>query len=286
MSLKSAIKSLIPQSAINVLRKAEGRFFVHYYPRHPDVTQDEEYSSVGAFFSVIVPIHDSPGVTRRCLNSLAKYGRYCEVILIDDGSKLSETKELIRDFSEQCKVIYNERALGHSAACRDGAKLATRPILCLLNSDTIVTPWCWKPIKEAFDSDPNIAVAGPSTSDSHNMQTLPRAAHMRTALTDNQICFYAKAVLRKSGLIDQDWISGFAFFIRRTAWEQLGGFDENLPDYGNEYELCKRISKSGSRMVWVRNSYIHHFGGESYAKSERSERVEAGRAYTRRKHAT
>jgi GT2 family glycosyltransferase len=60
-------------------------------------------------------------------------------------------------------------------------------------------------------------------------------------------------------------VGGFALFIRRSVWEECGGFDPNLPHYGNEVELCKRISKQGWRIVWTRNSYIHHLGGQSYS---------------------
>jgi GT2 family glycosyltransferase len=64
--------------------------------------------------------------------------------------------------------------------------------------------------------------------------------------------------------MDLAWVSGFAFFIRRSLWEQVGGFDPKIPDYGNEFELCSRVAEKGYRMVWIRNSYIHHFGGQSY----------------------
>jgi GT2 family glycosyltransferase len=64
--------------------------------------------------------------------------------------------------------------------------------------------------------------------------------------------------------LDLPWVSGFAFFIRRSLWEQIGGFDQKLPDYGNEVELCNRVAANGYRMAWIRNSYIHHFGQQSY----------------------
>lgn len=44
----------------------------------------------------------------------------------------------------------------------------------------------------------------------------------------------------------------------------MGGFDKNIADYGNEVELCKRIVDNGYRTVWIRNSYIHHLGRQSY----------------------
>jgi hypothetical protein len=79
---------------------------------------------------------------------------------------------------------------------------------------------------------------------------------------------------------DLNWASGFAFFIRRSVWEQLGGFDRNLPDYGNELELCKRVAAKGYRRVWVRNAYIHHFGGQSYGDSIGDEAIVARKKST------
>jgi GT2 family glycosyltransferase len=75
--------------------------------------------------------------------------------------------------------------------------------------------------------------------------------------------------------------------MRRAVWEKLGGFDRNLPDYGNEIELCKRVASKGFRRVWVRNAYIHHLGGQSYRGSLRDEgissRTQAALRYIREK---
>jgi hypothetical protein len=160
--------------------------------------------------------------------------------------------------------------LGHSAACNAGASAATQLYLCLLNSDTIVTPLCWRQITQVFENNPNIGVAGPSTSYSGTEQALPLARFMRHYLNDSQIYEYAKHLATQyqgQTLKDLPDINGFAFFIRHSLWKQLGGFDCNIPDYRNETELCKRVLSTGYRAVWVRNSYIHHFGGVSYNKT-------------------
>jgi GT2 family glycosyltransferase len=235
--------------------------------------------------SIIVPVHDAPVVTRRCLASLEKYAPEAEIIIVDDGSSLVETKDLLRDFigRNRWKLIRHETPFGHSAACEAGASLSTRPYLCLLNSDTVVTPWCWRLAKQAFEHDNNIAVVGPSTSHSGNLQTLPVAQYLRQHWNDNQICHFAMRLLAQGKdpiVSDLNWASGFAFFIRRSVWEQLGGFDRNLPDYGNELELCKRVAAKGYRRVWVRNAYIHHFGGQSYGDSIGDEAIVARKKST------
>ncbi|MBA7606546.1 hypothetical protein ES703_13696 [subsurface metagenome] len=183
-------------------------------------------------------------------------------------------------------MVRHNQARGHSRACEDGARLATRPYLCLLNSDTVVTPWSWLAAKQAFETDPRIAVTGPSTSWAFTEQVIPEARHCRHYWNDCQIFAFAQKYIKAqkySKLVDLPEISGFAFFIRRELWNKLGGFDVNLPDYGNEAELCIRLSKSGWRLVWTQNSYIHHFGNLSYSDMK-TPKVIFGQAYIREKH--
>jgi GT2 family glycosyltransferase len=83
-------------------------------------------------------------------------------------------------------------------------------------------------------------------------------------------------------------VGGFAFFVRRELWNDFRGFDEKLRDYGNETELCKRLSIRGFRIVWTQNSYIHHFGQASYDTVMNKETVKKRRlvakAYIDRLH--
>lgn len=221
--------------------------------------------------SVVVAIHDSPELTHRCFESIEKYSANAEIILVDDASQLRETVDLIRDYEQRNGwiVFKHSKALGHSRSCEAGSRFATRPYLCFLNSDTVVTPWSWRGAKEAFDSDPQIAVTGPTTSRASTKQTVRRAEYCRHYWTNNQICAFAERYISKQqprSWVDLPTVDGFAFFIRRIIWEEFGGFDPRLIDYGNETELCKRLSETGFRIVWTQNSYIHHFGEATYSR--------------------
>jgi hypothetical protein len=269
-------KRALPTRFQDALSERIGRIIAPYVIRrlsnHKEFEQLTEDAHASAFLSIIVPVHDAPKVTKRCLMSLQKYAPKAEVILVDDASKLEETRKILKDFStlNSWMLIRHPEPLGHSAACGTGGGLATRPYLCLLNSDTVVTPWCWRPITQVFKDNLDIGVAGPSTSYSGTRQTLPLAKLTRHYLNDSQICEYARRLLAEcSDTIPADlpWVSGFALFIRRWLWEQLGGFDRSIPDIGNEVELCRRVLETGYRTVWVRNSYIHHLGGVSYGRA-------------------
>ena len=274
--LPAYLRWVVPTAARDSIREMRERIFVRYavrqLPIDKEFMQTPEDALASESFSIIVAVHDAPEVTKRCMVSLQKFAPKAEIILVDDGSQFEETQTLLKEFSNRnsWRLVRHPKPLGHSAACRAGVQQATRPLLCLLNSDTVVTPWCWRPIAQAFQDDPFIAVAGPSTSSAANEQTIPLAHDLRLYLNDSQICEYAGRLLSKtSGSAPKDlrFVSGFAFFIRRAIWERLGGFDQNLPDYGNEEELCMRVLDLGYRAVWVRNSYIHHFESASYKRT-------------------
>jgi GT2 family glycosyltransferase len=292
--LPGFIRNALPKVIIGGMQKVKTRVLSRGLPRNGVFEQPLEHKLASASMSIVVPIHDAPLVTKRCLASLERDATKSEIVLLDDASKLAETANIIREFSSRnaWKVIWNAKAGGHSAACRAGACLASRPYICLLNSDTVVTPWCWRAIEQAFEADPAIGVAGPSTCNSGgNDQNLDVAASCRYYWNDSQICAFAEqltAAPPQPVILDVAWVSGFAFFIRRSLWEQLQGFDRNIPDYGNEVELCKRVTNKGYRTVWVRSSYIHHFGRQSYANEisdqEVRSRAAAASEYIRRRH--
>jgi len=190
---------------------------------------------------------------------------------------MQETRNLIDDYAERnsWKLIRHPEAEGHSRASENGARAATRRFLCLLNSDTVVTPWSWSAVLEAFEADETIGVAGPSTSWTGSVQMIPIASECRYLWTDGQICSYALRCATSQP--PRSWVDlengamGFAFFIRRSLWEQLGGFNIGLPDFGNEVDLCMRVKQRGYRAVWVKGSYIHHFGSVSYSACDARE---------------
>jgi GT2 family glycosyltransferase len=206
------------------------------------------------------------------LNSLEVFGGNSEIIVVDDASKLESTRQVLERAGSRnhWKMIRHGNALGHSRASEAGVLVSTRPYICLLNSDTIVTPHSWLGIVRAFEADAKIAISGPSTSQTVGPQFIPRALHCRHYWSDEEIwCFADKYVTRhgQEPLVDLPMVGGFAFFVRRTVWDKLGGFDRNLPDYGNETEFCRRVIKSGLRIVWSKAGYIHHLGSESYGRT-------------------
>jgi N-acetylglucosaminyl-diphospho-decaprenol L-rhamnosyltransferase len=77
------------------------------------------------------------------------------------------------------------------------------------------------------------------------------------------------------------WVSGAAFFIDRSWFDTLGGFDENFFLYKEEEELCLRLRAMGGKVTYDPTITVFHHGGVAAKKSEH---MKASVAYFLEKH--
>jgi GT2 family glycosyltransferase len=107
--------------------------------------------------SVVIPVFNKSGLTRRCLSSLLQNSRkLVEVFVVDNGST-DETSSVLVEFKAQFQaqgtpfeIIQNSANGGFGRACNQGIRLARSPWLAILNNDTWVMPdWDGALIREA-----------------------------------------------------------------------------------------------------------------------------------------
>jgi GT2 family glycosyltransferase len=282
-----SLRALIPPPIRKTYRYLRARALSLGLKGQENYALSVEELHASACISVIVPIHDAPEVTERCLRSLERNGGNAEIILVDDGSKQQRTQEVIDSAMGRngWALVRHASARGHSRACESGAEIAQRDLLCFLNSDTVITPFSWAGMVTTLRTDPRIAIVGPSTSCTSTRQTIRRAELCCLYWTDGQIDEFAnRYTMQNSGSspIDLDYVGGFAFIVTRPAWVESGGFDPHLSNYGNEADLCRRLNKRGHRILWTRSSYIHHFGSSSFLQRFTSEELHRQRVVASR----
>ncbi|RFA22839.1 hypothetical protein B7R25_03245 [Subtercola boreus] len=59
------------------------------------------------------------------------------------------------------------------------------------------------------------------------------------------------------------WLSGACLLVRRTAFEQVGGFDDRFFMYFEDVDLGERLGNAGWRVLYVPSASVHHAGGTS-----------------------
>ncbi|QJU54432.1 glycosyltransferase family 2 protein [Herbiconiux sp. KACC 21604] len=67
----------------------------------------------------------------------------------------------------------------------------------------------------------------------------------------------------EAGAADVGWLSGSCLLVRRTAFEQLGGFDESYFMYFEDVDLGYRLGKAGWRNRYEPAAVVEHSGGHS-----------------------
>ncbi len=56
---------------------------------------------------------------------------------------------------------------------------------------------------------------------------------------------------------------GAAFLVRRSAFDQVGGFDEGFFFYAEESDLVARLRQAGWRILYEPSASVVHLGGAS-----------------------
>jgi N-acetylglucosaminyl-diphospho-decaprenol L-rhamnosyltransferase len=67
-----------------------------------------------------------------------------------------------------------------------------------------------------------------------------------------------------------DWVSGACMLIPREAFEQVGGFDEAFPLYGEELDIATRLRDAGRRVIYTPTVEVMHEGSVSTGRSRRT----------------
>jgi hypothetical protein len=79
---------------------------------------------------------------------------------------------------------------------------------------------------------------------------------------------YNLAYLDPDKSYEVDAISGSFMFLRRSVQEAVGGLDEQFFMYGEDLDWCYRIKSAGWKVLYVPDTQIIHYKGESARRSD------------------
>jgi GT2 family glycosyltransferase len=252
--------------------------------------------------SVVVPTHDTRDLTLRCVETLEAEGTDAlEIVVVDDGSS-DGTAEALAAAHPRVRVVRNVPAAGFTRAANRGMAEARGDLLLLLNSDTEVTPGAFAPLFAAFARDPRLGAAGaalhyPDGSPQWSGGRAPTllwlfvlASGLAPLLARLPSWRRVKPVGARARRVE--WVTGAALAVRRQAWEETGGLDEEFRFYGQDLDLCLRLGKAGWKVELVPGlRVLHHHGATIGSRSHlellwtdllRWARKSRGRGFARR----
>jgi GT2 family glycosyltransferase len=216
-------------------------------------------------FSVIILAVKEVTALKRCLDSVFAAPPdkdTMEVIVVGNGLSAESLSEIPR--RDGLRVIAVPANLGFAGGCNLGARFATASNLVFLNDDTEVQEGWLDALGVRCNTDPSIGAVCSRLLEWDGKLQETGSVVWRNARTDRVGLGCAGDDPRYMQARDVDSASACGLLIRRSAWQEIGGFDEAFyPAYYEDVDLCFRLREAGWRVVYEPNSVIKHVGSAS-----------------------
>ncbi len=232
-------------------------------------------ASAAASVAVVVVNYESGPALARCVEGLRAEGP-AELVVVDNGSTDGSRRQLLDRFPD-VEVVAPGRNLGYGAAANRGVAATTAPMVLICNADLEVRPGAVADMAAALADEPGCALLGPLIRDPDGERypsarqfpgLIDAAGHALLGLFAPDNRFTRSYHQVDLGTADRgpemvDWVSGACFMVRRSAFEQVGGFDEAYFMYAEEVDLCWRLHRAGWLVVYLPTAEVTHLHGVS-----------------------
>ena len=254
-----------------------------------------KYKNNNELVSIIIPMKDKAKITKRCLESIYEKCTYknFEIILIDNGSKEQETKDLITYYENKYKNFKCERLdceFNYSYINNEAVKFAKGDYLLFLNNDTeVLTPdfieWMLGYSKLNHAGCVGIKLLFPDKLIQHAGVVLGYggvAGHIYVASSYNDNGLFGRLVMP----YNYSAVTAACMMVKKSKFEEVDGFDENLKVALNDVDLNLKLLKKGYYNICLSNVEMFHYESKSRgyeASSEKHNRFLKEKAYMQKK---
>jgi GT2 family glycosyltransferase len=190
-------------------------------------------------------------------------------VYVADNASTDDSVGFVKEYFPSVKIIQNEVNEGYAKGYNDALKDLKEDIFILLNNDVEVTSNWLTPILSAFEKDPKLVAAQPKILDYKNKEYFEYAG-AGGGFIDKMGYPYCRG--RIFNTIEKDegqyndtipisWASGACLFLKKDAFWNAGGFDEDLFAHQEEIDLCWRLQSQGGFVKYIGVSRVYHLGG-------------------------
>lgn len=213
----------------------------------------------------------------RCLESLEPGRQHLRhVIVVDHESDLGAAARLAERFP-WTYVVERSTNEGFATGVNLGARLTDSPFLLILNPDCVADGGTVADLVRFARTRPDAAVIGPQilNADGTVQGSARRFPGITTAVAGRSSWLTRRfpnnplsrhnlpALESRTAPLEVDWVSGACMLVRRDAFEQVSGMDEEFFLYWEDADLCWRLADEGWRTVYFPGARIVHAGGRS-----------------------
>ena len=216
--------------------------------------------------SIAIPTRDNPDMLRRCIRSVAATasGFDLQFLVLDNGSVLPESATAFAQLAEQygVEVLRDDRPFNYSALNNLLAARAIGDVLLFLNDDIEAVQDGWLEEMVALAIRPDVGAVGAKL-----FYPDGRLQHAGIVLGFDGIAANALRGLpgSASGMMNRarllqglSAVTAACLAMRRSVFEAIGGFDEELAVMFNDVDLCLRLREAGLLVLWTPFAELLH----------------------------
>lgn len=225
-------------------------------------------------FDIVVPVYNSLHHARSCLESIFLHSTLkSQLYIVDDGCEPHTSNELanLATRSDNIILIKNDGNQGYLNSVNKAAAQGDSEFIVFINSDTVVPPGYLERVLKAFRSDHSIGVVSAVSNWANWTRVCWAVPPGHNIYSVNELL----SEVVESPVVDIDNASGFFFAVRRSVFEQVGGFDKIYGSgYWEEADFCMKALNLKLRVVVDAALFVYHHGWGSFKQTGRNENME------------
>lgn len=234
--------------------------------------------------SVIIPNKDHIADLEKCIRSLEEKNTYknLEIIVIENNSDKEETfvyyKELEKRYQNVKVLFWEEKVFNYPLINNFGVEHASGEYLLFLNNDTEVLHGdC---IEELLGYCQRSDVGAVGARLYYEDGTLQHAGvvvglggvagHVFPRADHDDPGYFGRVIMAQ----DYSAVTAACMMVKKSVFEEVGGFDKEYAVAFNDVDLCLKIRKAGYLIVYNPYAELNHYESKSRGYEDTEEKVQ------------
>lgn len=231
--------------------------------------------------SVLIPNKDQKDTLKKCLDSVFEKSTYknYEVIIIENNSVEQETFQYYKELEKRSnvQVVTWKEGFNYSAINNFGAGYASGEYLLFLNNDVEVINPGWMEEMLGNCQREEVGITGaklyyPDDTIQHAGTIIGIggiAGHAFLNMPRSRTGYLHKASLQ----MDLSAVTAACMMMKKSVFDQLGGFEERLSVAFNDVDLCLRTVQAGYLVVYNPRVELYHYESKSRGTEDNEEKI-------------
>jgi len=214
---------------------------------------------------IVLTVFNNIKLTADCLNSVVRWFRPQDKLIIVDNGSNNETRDFLVGFAAKnanvpIEIIRIQVNQGFLAAANAGLKKSRNKAVCLLSNDTVVTRGWLDRMCGLLEKEQRIGIVNPMST---TFGLYPAIGQTPDDVADT-------IAVKQGRYTESASCVGFCMLIKREVINAIGFLDEVYADgYFEDTDFCRKAIAAGFICAIAQDAYVWHREHSTFQTGER-----------------